>query len=103
VGFGRKSSGETALKKTRAARAYREKGRQRSSDRWIPFKIPERPIAVRSAEVAQRLSAGVKSSRDRNHPRVDRRRHRRIGNRSFTSLVFNDNENPEIAICDFAM
>jgi hypothetical protein len=27
--------------------------------------------------------------------------HRRIGNRSFTSLVNNDNENPEIAICDF--
>jgi hypothetical protein len=32
-----------------------------SSDCWIPFKFPERPIAVRSAEAVQRLSAGVKS------------------------------------------
>jgi hypothetical protein len=63
------------LKKTHAAKAYREKGRQRSSDHWIPFKFPKRPIAVRSAEDAQRLSAGVKSycaevksQRNRDHP-----------------------------------
>jgi hypothetical protein len=30
-------------------------------DYWIPFKFPERSIAVRSAEAAQRLSVGVKS------------------------------------------
>jgi hypothetical protein len=59
--FGRKSSGGIALKKTCATRVCREEGRQRSSDRWIPFKFPERPIAVRTAEVVQRLSAGVKS------------------------------------------
>ena len=48
------------MKKTHAAKAYIEKGRKRSSDHWIPFKFPERPIAVRSIEAAQRLSAGVK-------------------------------------------
>jgi hypothetical protein len=44
-------------------------------DRWIPFKIPERPITVRSSEAAQRLSAGVKlycaevkSRRNRDRP-----------------------------------
>jgi hypothetical protein len=57
----RKSSGGTTLKKTCTVRAYREEGRQRSSDRWIPFKFPKRPIAVRSAESAQRLSTGAKS------------------------------------------
>jgi hypothetical protein len=49
------------------------------------------------------LITAVKSSSDRDHPRVDMGLHRRIGNRSFTSLVNNDNENPEITICDFAM
>jgi len=46
------------------------------------------------------LITAVNSSRDRDRPRVDRRLHRRIGVRSFTSLVNNDNENPEIAIRD---
>jgi hypothetical protein len=46
------------------------------------------------------LITAVNSSRDRDRPRVDRRLHRRIGIRSFTSLVNNDNENPEIAIRD---
>ena len=55
-GFGRKSSGGTALKKTHATRDYREDGKQRSSDRWIPFKFPERPTTVRSAEVAREIS-----------------------------------------------
>jgi hypothetical protein len=84
-GFGRKSSGGTTLKKTRAARVYREEGRQRSSDRWIPFKFPERPTTVRFAEVAREIS------------------HRRFGDRDFEMSSSLDNENPEIAICDFAI
>jgi hypothetical protein len=31
-------------------------GRRRVSDRWIPFKIFERPTAVRSAEGAREIS-----------------------------------------------
>jgi hypothetical protein len=73
------------LKKTRAARVYREEGRQRSSDRWIPFKFPERPTTVRSAEVAREIS------------------HRRFGDRDFEMSNSLDIENPEIAICDFAI
>ena len=46
------------------------------------------------------LITAVNSSRDRDCPRVDRRLHRRIEVWSFTSLVNNDNENPEIAIRD---
>jgi hypothetical protein len=98
-GFGRKSSGGTSLKKTRAtrdyreegrqktrtARDYREEGRQRSSDRWIPFKFPERPTTVRSAEVAKEIS------------------HRRFGDREFIMSNPLDIENSEIAIRDFAI
>jgi hypothetical protein len=69
----------------RAARVYREEGRQRSSDRWIPFKFPERPTTVRSAEVAREIS------------------HRRFGDRDFEMSNSLDIENPEIAICDFAI
>ena len=53
LGFGRKSTGGTtlkktcALKKTRAVEVYREKGR-RVSDRWIPSKFPERTRTIRS-------------------------------------------------------
>jgi hypothetical protein len=46
------------------------------------------------------LITAVNSSRDRDRPRVDRRLHRRIGIRSFTSLVNNDNENPDFAKCE---
>ena len=84
-GFGRKSSGGTTLKKTHAARDYREEGRQRSSDRWIPSKFPERPTTVRSAEVVREIS------------------HRRFGDRDFNMQSSLDNENPEIAICDFTI
>jgi hypothetical protein len=44
-----KATGGTTMKKMRAARVYREEGRQRSSDRWIPSKFPERTTTVRSA------------------------------------------------------
>ena len=84
-GFRRKSSGGTTLKKMRAARAYREEGRQRSSDRWIPFKFPETPTTVRSAEVAWEIS------------------HRRFGDREFIMSNPLDIENSEIAIRDFAI
>jgi hypothetical protein len=84
-GFGRKCSGGTALKKTRAARAYREEGRQRSSDRWIPFKFPERPTTVRSTEVAREI------------------RHRRFRDRDFIMSNPLDIENSEIVICDFTI
>jgi hypothetical protein len=84
-GFGRKSSGGTTLKKTRAARVCREEGRQRSSDRWIPFKFPERPTTVRFAEVAREIS------------------HRRFGDRDFIMSNPLDIENSEIMICDFAI
>jgi hypothetical protein len=84
-GFGRKSSGGTTLKKMCAARDYIEEGRQRSSDRWIPFKFPERPTTVRSAEVAKEIS------------------HRRFEDREFIMSNPLDIENSEIAICDFAM
>ena len=46
------------------------------------------------------LIAAINPSRDRGRPRVDRRLHRRIGIRSFTSLVNNDNENPDFAKCE---
>jgi hypothetical protein len=84
-GFGHKSSGGTALKKTHAARVYREEGRQRSSDRWIPSKFPERLTTVRSAEVAREIS------------------HQRFEDRDFNMQSSLDNENPEIVICDFAI
>ena len=71
------------MKKTRAARAYREEERHRSSDRWIPFKFPERPTTVRSAEVAREIN------------------HRRFGDRDFEMSNSLDIENPEIAICNF--
>jgi hypothetical protein len=80
-----KAIGGTALKKTRAARVYREEGRQRSSDRWIPSKFPERMTTVRSAEVAREIS------------------HQRFGDRDFNMQSSLDNENPEIAIWDFAI
>jgi hypothetical protein len=35
-------------------------GRQRSSDRWILFKFPERSTVVRSAEAAREISLGSK-------------------------------------------
>jgi hypothetical protein len=81
-GFGHKSSGGTALKKTRAARVYREEGKQRSSDRCIPSKFPERPTTVRSAEVARNTS------------------HRRFGDRGFNMQRIQCNENPDFAICE---
>jgi hypothetical protein len=74
-----------ALKKMRAARVYREEGRQRSSDRWIPSKFLERPTTVRSAEVAREIS------------------HLRFRDQDFNMQSSLDNENPEIAICDFAI
>jgi hypothetical protein len=80
-GFGHKSSGGTA-KKTRTARAYREEGRQRSSDRWIPFKFPERPTTVRSVEVAKEIS------------------HRSFGARGFNMQRKQCNENFDFAICE---
>ena len=73
------------MKKTCATRVYREEGRQRSSDRWIPSKFPERSTTVRSAEVAREIS------------------HLRFGDRDFNMQSALDNENPEIAICDFAI
>jgi hypothetical protein len=81
-GFGRKISGGTALKKTRAARVYREEGRQRSSDRWIPSKFPERPTTVRSAEVAREIS------------------HWRFGNRDFIMQRTQCNKNLDFMICE---
>jgi hypothetical protein len=66
-------------------RYYREEGRQRSSDRWIPFKFPERPITVRSAEDAKEII------------------HRRFRDREFIMSNPLDIENFEITICDFAM
>jgi hypothetical protein len=84
-GFGRKSSGGTTLKKTRATRVCREEGRQRSSDCWIPFKFLERLTTVRFAEVVREIS------------------HRRFGDRDFEMSSSLDNENPEIAICDFTI
>jgi hypothetical protein len=60
-------------------------GRRRVSDRRISFKFPERTRAVRSVEVAREIS------------------HRRIGDRDFEMSSSLDNENPEIAICDFAI
>jgi hypothetical protein len=81
-GFGHKSSGGTTLKKTRAARAYREEGRQRSSDRWIPFKFSERPTTVRSVEVAKEIS------------------HRSFGDRGFNMQRKQCNENFDFAICE---
>ena len=73
------------MKKTRVVRVYREEGRQRSSDHWIPSKFPERPTTVRSAEVAREIS------------------HQRFGDQDFNMKSSLDNENPEIAICDFAI
>jgi hypothetical protein len=84
-GFGRKRLGGTALKKTRATRDYREEGRHRSSDRWIPFKFPERPTTVRSARVSKEIS------------------HQRFGDQEFIMSNPLDIENSEIAICDFVM
>jgi hypothetical protein len=51
------------MEKTRAAKLEIQEfaEEKEDGDYWIPFKFPERPIAVRSAEAAQRLSAGVKS------------------------------------------
>ena len=42
----------------------------------------------------------VNPSKDCDRPRVDRRLHRRIEIQSFTSLVNNDNENPDFAKCE---
>jgi hypothetical protein len=69
----------------RTTRVYREEGKQRSSDRWIPSKFPERLTTVISAEVAREIS------------------HWRFGDRDFNMQISLDNENPEIAICDFAI
>jgi hypothetical protein len=80
-----KATGGTTLKKTHAARVFREEGRQRSSDRWIPSKFPERTTTVRSAEVAREIS------------------HRRFGDWDFNMQSSLDNENPEIAIWDFVI
>ena len=80
-----KATGGTTLKKTRTARVYREEGRQRSSDRWIPSKFPKRPTIVRSTEVAREIS------------------HRRFGDRDFNMQSSLDKENPKIVICDFAI
>ena len=52
-------------------------------DCWIPLKIPERPIVVRSAEVAREIN------------------HRRFGDQDFEMSNSLDIENPEIMICDF--
>jgi hypothetical protein len=84
-GFGRKISGGTTLKKTHATRAYREEERHRSSNRWIPFKFPERSTTVISVEVAREIN------------------HRRFGDRDFEMSNSIDIENPEIAMCDFAI
>jgi hypothetical protein len=80
-----KATGGTTLKKTRATRVYREEGRQRSSDRWIPSKFPERMTTVSSAEVAREI------------------RHQRFEDRDFNMQSSLDNENLEIAIRDFAI
>ena len=71
-----------ALKKTRATEVYREEGRHRSSDRWIPSKFPKRKTTVRSAEVKREIS------------------HRRCGDRDFNMQSSLDNENPDFAICE---
>ena len=84
-GFRRKISGGTTLKKTRTTRVCREEGRQRSSDRWIPFKFPERPTIVRFVEIMREIS------------------HRRFSDWDFEMSSSLDNENPEIAICNFAI
>ena len=84
-GFGRKSSGGTTLKKMHTARVYKEEGRQRSSDRWIPSKFPERPTTVRSVEVAREIS------------------HQRFGDWDLEMSNSLDIENPEIAICNFTI
>ena len=60
-------------------------GRRRVSDRRIPFKFPERTRVVRSVEVAREIS------------------HWRIGDRDFEMSSSLDNENPDFAICDFAI
>ena len=73
-----KATRGTTLKKTR-------EGRQRSSDRWIPSKFPERTTTVRSVEVAREIS------------------HRRFRDRDFNMQSSLDNENPVIAIWDFAI
>jgi hypothetical protein len=80
-----KATGGTTLKKTRATRVYREEGRQRSSDRWIPSKFSERTTTVRSAEVAREIS------------------HRRFGDRDLNMQSSLDNDNPEIVIWDFTI
>jgi hypothetical protein len=51
------------MEKTHAAKLEIQEFAEEKEDGdcWIPFKFPKRPIVVRSAEVAQRLSAGVKS------------------------------------------
>jgi hypothetical protein len=77
-----KATGEIALKKTRAARVYREEGRLRSSDRWIPSKFPERTTTVRSVEVVREII------------------HRSFGDRDFNMQSSLDNENPDFAICE---
>jgi hypothetical protein len=51
--------GERAQQSSR----YRSLQRRRKTeihDRWIPFKFPERPTAVRSAEAAREISLGSK-------------------------------------------
>ena len=60
-------------------------GRRRVRDRRIPFKFPERTRVVRSVEVVREIS------------------HQRIGDRDFEMSSSLDNENPKIAICDFAI
>jgi hypothetical protein len=82
AGFGHKISRGTTLKKMRAARVYREEGRQRSSDRWIPSKFLERPTTIRSAEVAREIS------------------HQRFGDRDFNMQRTQCNENPDFVICE---
>jgi hypothetical protein len=81
-GFGCKSSEGTTLKKTRATRVYREEGRQRSSDRWIPSKFPKRLTTVRSTEVAREIS------------------HQRFEDRDFIMQRTQCNENPDFVICE---
>ena len=51
------------MRKTRATKLKIQEfaEEKEDGDYWIPFKFPERPIAIRSTEAGQRLSTGVKS------------------------------------------
>ena len=81
-GFGRKSTGGTTLKKTRATEVYREEGRWWLSD---PIQISRK---TNSRQIC-RSCKGDKPSENRGS--------------GFHNAKNNDKENPEIAICDFAI